>query len=111
MKQLFISLLAVGLLSASCVGPEGPPGDPGINILGKVIEVSIDLNQSNNYEQLVTLPLSIEVFESDVVLVYRHEGVLTERTSGHRFLPPTLIKVVEPFYTRSIIPTLMSSFS
>lgn len=75
MKQLFISLLAVGLLSASCVGPEGPPGDPGINILGKVIEVSIDLNPSNNYEQLVTLPLSIEVFESDVVLVYRHEGV------------------------------------
>ncbi len=75
MKRILLALFSVTVLFSSCEGPEGPPGVPGINILGKVIEVNIDLDQNNGYQQVVTLPLDIEVFESDVILVYRYEGV------------------------------------
>ncbi len=75
MKRLSFLLFSFGFLFMSCEGPEGPPGVPGVNILGKVIEVNLDLNQGNGYQQVVTLPLDIEVFESDVILVYRHEGI------------------------------------
>ncbi len=75
MKHVFLTLVSLNLLFSSCQGPEGPPGVPGVNILGKVIEVSIDLDQSNGYQQVVTLPLDVEVFESDAILVYRHEGI------------------------------------
>ena len=75
MKHVFLTLVSLNLLFSSCQGPEGPPGVTGVNILGKVIEVSIDLDQSNGYQQVVTLPLDVEVFESDAILVYRHEGI------------------------------------
>ena len=75
MKHVFLTLVSLNLLFSSCQGPEGPPGVTGVNILGKVIEVSIDLDQSNSYQQVVTLPLDVEVFESDAILVYRHEGI------------------------------------
>lgn len=75
MKRLSLLLFGFGFLLMSCEGPEGPPGFPGVNILGKVIEVNLDLNQGNGYQQVVTLPLDIEVFESDAILVYRHEGI------------------------------------
>lgn len=75
MKHVFLTLVSLNLLFSSCQGPEGPPGVTGVNILGKVIEVSIDLDHSNGYQQVVTLPLDVEVFESDAILVYRHEGI------------------------------------
>jgi hypothetical protein len=75
MRPIFLSLFSLSFLFLSCEGPEGPPGVPGVNILGKVIEVSVDLDQGNGYQQVVTLPLDVEVFESDAILVYRHEGV------------------------------------
>ena len=75
MRHIFLFLFGLSFLFLSCEGPEGPPGAPGVNILGKVIEVSIDLDQGNGYQQIVTLPLDIEVFESDAILVYRHEGI------------------------------------
>ena len=75
MVHIFLSPFGLSFLFLSCEGPEGPPGAPGVNILGKVIEVSVDLDQGNGYQQIVTLPLDIEVFESDAILVYRHEGI------------------------------------
>ncbi|PKA84299.1 hypothetical protein ATE92_2480 [Ulvibacter sp. MAR_2010_11] len=79
MKHLILSLLFTStLLLTSCEGDQGPPGDPGINILGQVFEVTVDFTASNNYEQLIVFPSNVEVYESDVVLVYLLEGV----TSG-----------------------------
>ena len=86
MKRLSLLLFGFGFLLMSCEGPEGPPGFPGVNILGKVIEVNLDLNQGNGYQQVVTLPLDIEVFESDAILVYRHEGIFD---SADIWTPPT----------------------
>ena len=74
LMKLFLTLIFSLLVLTSCEGPEGPKGLPGINILGQVFEVNIDLNATNNFEQVVTIPLSIEVFESDAILAYRYEG-------------------------------------
>lgn len=74
MKNLFVLSVLSLLLFTSCEGPEGPPGPPGINILGQVFEVTIDLNANTNYQQAITIPTNIEVFESDAILVYRWEG-------------------------------------
>jgi hypothetical protein len=79
MKNLLLFLaISTGLVLTSCQGDQGPPGQDGINILGQVFEVNIDFQYdvpNNIYKRLVTIPTSIEVFESDVILVYRLEGV------------------------------------
>jgi hypothetical protein len=72
-KILAFSIFSIFLFTA-CEGPAGPPGPAGINILGQVFEVTINLNGNNNYQKLITIPSSIEVYESDVLLVYRYEG-------------------------------------
>ena len=76
-KLMLLPLLTVSLFLISCEGPQGPPGQDGldgINILGQVFEVTIDLNDNNNFQQVITIPSSIEVFESDAILAYRWEG-------------------------------------
>ena len=66
----------------ACEGPVGPPGPPGfdgldgldgqdgINILGQVVEIEGTFDAANEYTLFYEFPQSIEVFESDVVLVY-----------------------------------------
>lgn len=76
-KILILPLIVISLFLTACEGPQGPPGPPGydgINILGQVFEVTINLNENNNFQRVVTIPSSIEVYESDVILVYRWEG-------------------------------------
>lgn len=76
MKNLFLLLaLSTSIIFTSCEGPTGPPG---INILGKVFETTVNFNAGNNFSRLVNFPTSIEVYESDVVLVY----LLEETISG-----------------------------
>ena len=83
MKKLGLLLgLMLSLLALSCEGPTGPPGPPGppgfdgadgINILGQVYDIVGDFTPGNNYqifsEFAVDAP-TVEVFETDVVLVY-----------------------------------------
>lgn len=82
MKNILLFLaLSSTILFTSCTGDQGPPGQDGINILGQVFEANVNFQYdapNNIYKRLVTIPTSIEVFESDVILVYRLEGV----TSG-----------------------------
>lgn len=66
----------------SCEGPQGPPGldgfdgfdgadgEDGINILGKVVDIEGSFTLENDYSIFYEFPQSIEVFETDVVLVY-----------------------------------------
>lgn len=80
------SVMALFLIS--CEGPQGPPGfdgfdgfdgrdgtngrdgEDGINILGKVLDIEGSFTPENNYAILYEFPQTIEVFETDVVLVY-----------------------------------------
>ena len=81
-KLLLIIAVFSGLLFSSCEGDPGPPGQPGINILGQVYEVNVDFNASNGYQELVVFPSNIEVYESDVVLVYWLEEVVPDGNGG-----------------------------
>lgn len=83
MKHLLLFFAAVStVFFTSCEGPEGPPGEPGINILGQVFEVNVSFTQGNDFQQLITFPNNIEVFESDVVLVYWLEDVISDGNGG-----------------------------
>lgn len=79
--KLLFGIFALVLLAA-CEGPEGIPGPPGrdgldgldgqdgVNILGQVIEIEGTFAPENDYAIFFEFPQTIEVFESDVVLVY-----------------------------------------
>ena len=77
-----ISYLLIVLLSLiACEGDRGPQGPQGIDggvILGNVYEINRDLLPQNNYSTVFEFPLDIEVFESDVVLVYLLEEVIND---------------------------------
>ncbi|WP_340076537.1 collagen-like protein [Leptobacterium sp. I13] len=63
-------------------GPPGPEGLPGINILGSVFEVEGSFNAANDFSLFFDFPTSIEVFESDIVLVYLLEDVVDDGNGG-----------------------------
>jgi hypothetical protein len=74
---VFSALLSLIILS--CEGPVGPPGPPGfdgvdgvdgVNILGQVLEIEGTFDAGNDYSIFYEFPTTVEVFESDVVLVY-----------------------------------------
>ncbi len=70
------------LLFISCEGPQGPPGfdgfdgfdgvdgEDGVNILGQVIDIEGSFAPENDYAIFYEFPQTIEVFETDIVLVY-----------------------------------------
>lgn len=83
MKTITTTLaILVSIFFISCEGPVGPPGPPGppgfdgidgadgVNILGQVMEIEGDFTAENDYSIFYEFPQSVEVFESDVVLVY-----------------------------------------
>jgi len=83
MKKITLVLGAfLTLFFVACEGPQGPPGfdgfdgldgldgQDGINILGKVIDIEGDFTAENEYSIFFEFPQNIEVFETDVVLVY-----------------------------------------
>ena len=86
----------------ACEGPIGPPGPPGfdgvdgqdgINLLGQVIEIEGTFEDANDYSLFFEFPQTVEVFESDIVLVYILWGQ-TEDADGipvdiWRLLPQT----------------------
>lgn len=75
-KFSFLSIISLVVILASCEGPAGPPGPPGfdgqdgINILGKVLEIEGTFTAEDNYTLIFDFPQDVEVFESDIVLVY-----------------------------------------
>ncbi|WP_291868849.1 collagen-like protein [Maribacter sp.] len=71
---VFLSLLVI-----ACEGPrgldgydglDGADGEDGINILGKVIDIEGNFTAANEYKIGYKFPNTIEVFETDVILVY-----------------------------------------
>lgn len=84
MKKSILSFFCISLYVLSAcegptgpegpIGPRGPAGDDGVdgvNILGTVFEIEGDFTSENDYRFGFEFPPEeIEVFESDVVLVY-----------------------------------------
>jgi hypothetical protein len=81
-KSALLSAVFLALITIACEGPTGPPGPPGfdgqdgldgVNILGQVYEITGDFTPANNYSLFSVFSEdapSVEVFETDVVLVY-----------------------------------------
>ncbi len=100
MKKYYI-LLFVATILISCegtVGPPGPPGPQGVpgedgfdGLIGQVIEVQADLNAGTDFEYFVEIPSDIEVFESDVIMVYRLMEVFDD-TDVWEPLPQTIFR-------------------
>ena len=84
MKKICILFLMFGVTLTSCTSDEpGPPGPPGPQgpagadgLIGTVFDVVGDFTAENEYSLLVTYSdfTDVEVFESDVVLVYLRVG-------------------------------------
>ena len=99
MKNFYALLFLIPIFLVSCEGPVGPPGPPGPagpagedgngGILGQVIEVEADLNSVTGYEFFVEIPDDIEVYETDVITVYRLMGDF-EGTDIWEPLPQTI---------------------
>lgn len=77
------------LVFAACEGPQGPPGYDGLDgldgqdgIQGQVVEVEgVNFGYdagANLFSTLITFSdvTNFEVFESDAILVYRHDGLI-----------------------------------
>jgi hypothetical protein len=80
----FLAMVAIATLILSCsgdrgpMGPSGPQGPAGVNILGQVFEVNANFTNQNGFSAAFNFPQDIEVFESDVVLVYRLAEVIPD---------------------------------
>ncbi len=80
MKKILFTLATAVFFLTACEGPQGPPGQDGVNILGQTFErtVNFDFNSQENWQEaLITIPTSIVVYESDAILVYILEGQLS----------------------------------
>ena len=90
MKKIALLFLALPLvLFTACEGDQGPPGLDGVNILGSVFEVNANFNAGNDYRNFFSYPPNVEVFESDVVLVYLLEETTPEGLDVWSLLPQT----------------------
>jgi len=95
-------------ISMSCTGPQGPPGFDGldgrdgldgldgVNILGQVVEIEGTFSLANDYSIFFEFPQDVEVFESDLVLVYLLFEQVDDTQGGDpidvwRLLPQTRI--------------------
>ena len=76
-------------------GYDGKDGVDGVNILGSAFEIEGDFTATNEYLLYFQFPNTVEVYESDIVLVY----ILWETVTGSdnkpldvwRLLPQTVI--------------------
>ncbi|WP_290696381.1 dihydrolipoamide dehydrogenase [Lacinutrix sp.] len=77
MKRILFVISIFALFLTSCSGTDGLDGrdgqDGGI-FVAQSFERTIDLVSSNNFQQTLEIPLDIDLFESDMVLVYRLNG-------------------------------------
>ena len=74
-KILSIILLSLFVISCSndgAPGPQGPPGEDGL--IGSTFEATVDF-EDPEYSVFIEVPGTIEVLESDAILVYLLEAV------------------------------------
>lgn len=82
MKKLYVFLLlASSFVFISCNRHDDDIVVPA-PILGQVFEANVTFSPGNNFSRLVTIPNTIEVFESDVILVYWLEDVVDDGNGG-----------------------------
>ena len=84
MKKVIALLSFAIVLFTACEGPQGPPGFDGFDgrdgqngidgqndDIGKVFDQNVNFGDADDFTVKIDFPNTIEVFENDVVLVYR----------------------------------------
>ncbi len=93
MKKFALLLLVLpAFIFSACEGDPGPPGPPGfdgVNILGAVFEVNANFDSNNGFRNFFNYPNNVEVFDSDVVLVYLLEETTPDGLDVWSLLPQT----------------------
>lgn len=114
MKKILLTLASVALFFTSCEGPQGPPGLDGINILGQTFERTVNFQfnvESGLQESLITIPSSIEVYESDAILVYRLDGQLQNNVDLWSLIPQNFFlsngRIIQYVYNHSFFDVLL----
>ena len=79
MKKLFLLLSLPSLLLLSSCYSENQTIEA--SSLSQVFETTVSFTNSNSYSQLVDIPADIQVYESDVILVYWLEDVISGGTA------------------------------
>jgi len=80
MKNILSVLFGAASLLTSCQGDQGPPGYDGLDgvdggiIVAQSFERTINFTSTNGYQETLIIPLDIDLFESDMVLVYHLRG-------------------------------------
>lgn len=106
-KSIFYFAALLSLLASSCSGRDGLhgfdgqdgldglDGQDGVNILAQVVDIQGTFDTANDYTIFYEFPQSIEVFETDVVLVYllwdQTEDSNGEAVDIWRLMPQTRI--------------------
>lgn len=95
MKKILTLFAVVGLIAfSSCEGPEGPPGPPGYDGIDGEIGTVYE-NVAPNFYNFVGPDYSVRfnfptpIYDSDVVLVYRFDGVDSGNRPVWQALPET----------------------
>lgn len=92
MKRILSFITVFALLLTACEGDPGPPGPQGqngVNIVGQSFERTttfLDPDYASTFE----IPLEIELFETDMVLVYHLVGVDSDGFDIWRIMPDTV---------------------
>lgn len=74
MKKIITLVIATVFIFTACEGPEGPPGEPGINIVGETFQYNnVNFTDANNYSFRATFDPPL--VNGDAMLVYRLEAV------------------------------------
>lgn len=101
MKRLLTLITVFSLLFTACEGPQGPPGfdgfdgQDGVNIVAQSFEVGpLNFTSANGYEQVVFYPNNVDVFETDMILVYL---LWDENPDTWRLLPQTIYTATGEF--------------
>jgi hypothetical protein len=86
-------IFAMAMLVASCEGPMGVPGPPGLDgesLIGSIFEIEGDFTPQNEYKLYFQFPSDFEIYDTDVVLVY----MLWAQADGidiWRLMPQTIV--------------------
>lgn len=95
MKKIFyLFMITTALVIGGCEGPEGPRGPQGPaggNVEAEVFElINVDFSLNNNGEYTIFRNLTLNILDSDVVLIYRMAGTIDAQTPIWQLLPRTL---------------------